>query len=409
MCLPNWRWTRRAKLCGGSLWPWRFRDSKQLARLRKRILQVNGTVALRREPIWQATKRDFQMTMTGQPSREAVTLQGPLGVVLVAYDSADVIIDALESLFAAAQSDQVALRVVVVDNASPDDSVERIRAWQSGESAYSAPVDLPFSAPPVVAKPISEPLLQILRAGHNGGFAAGVNLGVAALFSQPEINRVWVLNPDSVVPPGTVGAYARFDPGPFSLMGGRVLYFDRPDIIQIDGGRINLRTGVAVNINLHKPRSTPLPQPEELDFVMGASMVVSRQFWERVGPMREDYFLYYEEVDWALSRGDLPLAVCPEAVIHHRAGTAIGSPIAGRPASPFSLYFKHRGRMMFLRRHAPQNMAIGWAYTVAKIAQLAVKGYWQEARALFAGACRAAPPAAVAERLDPEALRSLRE
>lgn len=349
------------------------------------------------------------MNATRLSSAEADTLQGPLGVVLVAYDSADVIVDALESLFAAAHSDQVALRVVVVDNASPDDSVARIRAWQSGETAYGAPADLPYSAPPVVAKPISEPALQILRADHNGGFAAGVNLGVSALFSQPEINRVWVLNPDSVVPKGTVGAFARHDPGPFSLMGGRVLYYDRPDIIQIDGGRINLRTGVAVNINLREPRSTPLPRPEELDFVMGASMVVSRQFWERVGPMHEDYFLYYEEVDWALTRGDLPLAVCPEAVIHHRAGTAIGSPTAGRPASPFSLYFKHRARMMFLRRHAPRNMAIGWAYTGAKVAQLAVKGYWQEARALLAGACRAKPPAAVAERLGPEALRRLQQ
>ena len=349
------------------------------------------------------------MNTTSQPAGDAASVQGPLGVVLVAYDSADVIIDALESLFAAGQSDQVALRVVVVDNASPDDSVARIRAWQSGQTPYSAPADLPYPAPPVVAKPVSDSALQILRAGHNGGFAAGVNLGVEALFSLPEISRVWVLNPDSVVPKGTVGAFARHDPGPFSLMGGRVLYYDRPDIVQIDGGRINLRTGVAVNINLFKPRTTPPPAASDLDFVMGASMLVSRRFWERAGPMREDYFLYYEEVDWALARGDLPLAICPEAIIHHRAGTAIGSPTAGRPASPFSLYFKHRARMMFLRRHAPQNMAIGWAYTAAKVAQLALKGYWQEARALLAGARRAKPPEAVAQRLGPEALRRLQK
>jgi GT2 family glycosyltransferase len=49
-----------------------------------------------------------------------------IGVVIVVYNSADVILDCLESLFSQEGLD---LRVVVVDNASPDDSVDRIRAW----------------------------------------------------------------------------------------------------------------------------------------------------------------------------------------------------------------------------------------------------------------------------------------
>ncbi len=172
-------------------------------------------------------------------------------------------------------------------------------------------------------------------------------------------------------------------------------------MIQIDGGTLNRRTGVTGNANLGAPHPTsPMPQADRLDFITGASMVASRAFWEVAGPMPEDYFLYYEEVDWALRRGDLPLAVAPGAIVYHRAGTAIGSPTLGRPAAPFSLYFKHRARLRFVRRHFPQNLLVAWAYTLVKAGQYRLKGWREEAAAVIAGARQAPPPQAVRARLE---------
>jgi GT2 family glycosyltransferase len=327
----------------------------------------------------------------------------PLGVVLVAYNSADVILDCLETLFAAALADGTELRVVVVDNASPDDGVVAIRAWAAGSHPYVPPTDLPF---PHLAmpKPLPADTLETIAAGVNGGFAAGVNIGLQRLFADPTIDRVWILNPDSVVPLGTPAAFARHDPGPFSLMGGRVLYYDRPDMIQIDGGTLNRWTGVTGNINLYRKNSdVDPPDASVLDFITGASMVVSRIFWASAGPMPEDYFLYYEEGDWAMRRGTLPLAVCPGAYVYHRAGTAIGSPMPGRPASTFSLYFKHRGRMRFVRRHLPGSIVSSWVYTLAKATQYLLKGWHAEASAVLAGAYEKAPTPEIMQRLSPEA------
>lgn len=330
-------------------------------------------------------------------------MSNPLGVILVTYDAADVILDALETLIGAAQVDGTMLRVVVVDNASTDNTVATIREWSTGTTPYDAPENLPFGHVPV-PKPLDSRLLRLIEAEVNGGFAAGVNIGLAELFSDPDIERVWVLNPDSVVPCGTPSAFATHDPGTFSLMGGRVTYFDQPDMIQIDGGTLNRWTGVTGNINLyHSIREVPPPTAVELDFITGASMVVSREHYTRAGPILEDYFLYYEECDWAMLRGDLPLAICPQARIFHRAGTAIGSPAPGRIASPFSLYFKHRGRMRFVRRHLPYSLPIAWAYTLAKFAQYRLKGWNEEARAILAGAREMAPPSEVSARLTPEA------
>lgn len=322
-----------------------------------------------------------------------------LGVVLVAYNSADVILDCLETLLSAARADGTALRVVVVDNASTDGSPAAVAAWAAGEDGHALPQDLPFAAV-ALPKPVAPGLVTVIETGVNGGFAAGVNRGLAHLAADPEVTRFWVLNPDSVVPPGTPAAFLGHDPGPFALMGGRVTYYEQPDMIQIDGGTLNRWTGVTGNINLFNSiHDHAAPTADALDFITGASMVVSRAHYETVGPMREDYFLYYEEVDWALRRGSLPLAICPMARVYHRGGSAIGSPVPGRPASPFSLYFKHRARLRFVRRHMPLSLPSAWVYTLAKASQYALKGWVPEARAVLAGARGGKPPASIRERL----------
>lgn len=335
-----------------------------------------------------------------------------LGVIVVTFNSSDVILDCLESLLA---QQGVGLTIVVVDNDSTDGTPDLVRDWAAGRVVYTPAADMPFPLAPA-AKPLAlggddsregGAAVRLVETGVNGGFAAGVNCGLAHLARLPGITRFWVLNPDGVAAPGAAAAFASYIPpegGKFSLMGGRVTYLETPDRIQIDGGTINWKSGVTGNLNLGCSfANTPAPKAMQLDFVTGASMVASREFYERAGPMAEDYFLYYEEVDWALRRGDLPLALCPEARVYHRGGTSIGSPTLDRIASPFSIYFKQRGRMRFMRRHRRQAMLTAWGWSLAKAAQMVLRGYRAEAVALLAGAWDAAPPDEVRARLSFEA------
>ena len=338
-----------------------------------------------------------------------------LGVVVVAFNAEDVILDCLESLLA---SQGTALRIIVVDNASTDDTVSTIHDWAAGDAIYAAASDLPFAV-----QPYPKPVLltggvtsvdgpchtvRLIATGINAGFAAGVNRGLQELAGCADVDRFWILNPDSVVAPETAAAFATqpVTPAGFALMGGRVLYLETPDKIQIDGGTINEKTGVTGNIGLAASASaTPCPMPSDIHFITGASMVASRRFYEIAGPMPEDYFLYYEEVDWALRRGNLPLVYCAGGIVYHRAGTAIGSPTLGRPASPFSLYFKHRGRLRFMRRHFPRNLPYAYAYSLAKALQLLLKGYPEEARTILGASFDWKPSASIRARLGPEAAR----
>ena len=317
-----------------------------------------------------------------------------MGVVVVTYCASDVIATCLETLLGA---QDVALRIVVVDNGSPDDTLAVIRDWARGVTPFAA--SLPFDVTPA-PKPV--PLdgsgaghhVTLIATGQNMGFAGGVNVGLAHLAQDAAIDRFWVLNPDCAVPPATAAIFANAPDG-FSLMGGRIVFQDTPDQIQIDGGVIRWGTGLTKNLNhTRNPAKTPWPDSTALDFISGASMVASRAFYESVGPLHEDYFLYYEEVDWA-QRRNLPLAYAQGAVVYHKGGSEIGSRRGAQKASALSLYFIHRARMRFLWRFRRTGLPGAVAYSFAKAGQLALTGDTAGAVALLRGTFQLRAPAAV--------------
>ncbi|MGB7261194.1 MAG: glycosyltransferase family 2 protein [Albidovulum sp.] len=323
-----------------------------------------------------------------------------IGVIVVAFNSADVIIGCVESLLA---QQGRAPRIIVVENASTDDTVTVLRNWTAANSVTLA--EFPADARP---QGDAAGAVTLISAGVNRGFAGGVNLGLEVLAAMPEIDHFWILNPDAFADVGASQAIlsqAAKVPG-YGLMGGRVLYADPPGRVQIDGGVVNLWTGVSGNVNLGRDAvSVAPPKGEDLDFITGANMVASRHFYDRVGPMREDYFLYYEEADWALRRGDMPLVVAPDFVVSHHAGTAIGSPTLDRLASPFSFWFKYRSRMLFVRRFNPVGLPVAMAYATAKAAQLMLKRAFPQALTLLRAVYGFGPPASVRARLSPEAAK----
>ena len=328
------------------------------------------------------------------------TKSPPIGVVVVAFNSAGVILGCVESLLA---QEGGAPAVIVVDNASTDDTVAVLRDWASRkgtEVREFAAADRPSRD--------AAGAVTLVQSGANRGFAGGVNVGLALLAAMPETAHFWVLNPDAYADPGACRAILRQaakTPG-YALMGGRVCYAEPPHRVQIDGGLVSLWTGVSGNVNLGRPAAeASLPKGEDLDFITGASMVASRGFYEAVGPMREDYFLYYEEADWALRRGAMPLVVAEGLVVYHHAGTSIGSPTLERLASPFSFWFKYHSRMLFVRRFNPIGLPVATAYATVKALQLLLKGAVPQAGALIRAVWGLGPPKSVRERLSPEAQR----
>ncbi len=295
-----------------------------------------------------------------------------LGVVLVNWRRAADTLECLESLL---RSD-IPLRIVVVDNASGDGSVETIQRWGTGDEAatvadpamaelstrpYAGPrsVRLINAADTATAVPDDTPV-TVIDAGGNRGFAGGNNLGLAFLLRSPAIDYVWLLNNDTVVEPEAAHALvARMDATyNIGMCGTVVRYYFRPDVVQaLNGHRFRPWAGTSRGIGSGALARTPFDPAQvarETDFVLGASLAVSRRFIETIGPMHEAYFLYFEEVDWAYrNAGRFAIAFAHGAVVYHKEGGSIGSSGAKGRRSELSDYYLARSRLAFFRRRAP--------------------------------------------------------
>ncbi|MBL4813564.1 MAG: glycosyltransferase family 2 protein [Rhodobacteraceae bacterium] len=330
-----------------------------------------------------------------------------VGVVVVAYNARDIILDCVESLLASHDAD---VRIVVVNNYSTDDTSQVLHAWAKDPKVWAAtakpsvfesvahgPITLTTSVPVAGGGEVA-----LVETSENLGFAGGVNVGLRLLRDDPEINNFWVLNPDCVAENATAAKLLAYGAkaGKFGVIGGRIFYKEPALMIQSDGGRINFSTGICSPFNLSKVgRDVPGPQEDQLDYIAGAHMFVSRDFLDIAGLMPEEYFLFYEEMDWCCRRGDLPLLFCTDAAVHHDGGHTIGSATMANGPSALATYFTGRSRMMFIRRYKPVAVPLTFIYSFAKAGKYMLKGQFGSAFGLLRGICGFRPSKAVRARL----------
>jgi GT2 family glycosyltransferase len=308
--------------------------------------------------------------MTGAPNT--------VYVVLVNSNGWGDTTECLESVF---RSRHPSFRVVVCDNGSTDGSMDRVRAWAEGR--LDAPYDRGHRLASLVTPPVPKPVrytvlsrgaaeqgggdrgadaapLVLIDTGANLGFAGGCNVGMRFALRQPDCRYVWLLNNDTVVDPGALGALvdrlaARPEAG---QCGSRILFYHDPTLVQVLGGdRFNKWLAITRPEGLGRPATEPVdPAVVEarLSYIMGASLCVTRTFVEQVGLLDESYFAYFEELDWlARAGGRFALAYAHESIVYHKEGRGIGSDRKGARRSLIADYFLARSRLRFTRRYAP--------------------------------------------------------
>jgi GT2 family glycosyltransferase len=312
--------------------------------------------------------------------------------------------DTLECLESLMRTD-LAVRIVVIDNASEDDSLARIRAWAEGRESWEPPAGpLGRITRPALAKPIpfvelsddealsarpGQELLTIIRSSENRGFAGGNNLAMRHAFADPAVAYCWCLNNDTVVEPDAPRAVvARMDAThKVGMCGTQVRFYHRPGMWQqLNGSRFKLLTGQSSGIGANQPVTRPFDPRKvarETDFVLGASIAVSRAFVETVGYMEESYFLYFEEMDWSVrNRGRFTIAFAHGAIIYHKEGGSIGSSGKKGQRSETSEYYLMRSRILFYRRNFPLLWPLQYPLALGQIARRLLRRQPKKAAAM---------------------------
>ncbi len=231
--------------------------------------------------------------------------------------------------------------VIVVDNASGDGSLEYIETTVRGQLSFP---------------------VHFIQSPRNDGFAAGNNIGLRFALSRCDARYFWLLNNDTEVAPGALTALVdaaeqdRAAARKVGQYGAKLLYHGQRDTIQAIGGNYNPWLGVTREIgNLERDLGQYDHPAPHADILIGASLFVTDRFLSEVGLLGEDYFLYYEEHDWAeRGRGKgWELRVVPECVVYHKQGASIGGGRDRGNKSALSDFFSFRNKLLFTARYFP--------------------------------------------------------
>lgn len=192
--------------------------------------------------------------------------------------------------------------------------------------------------------------VRLICAESNLGYAGGVNLCIRA---APEAGAWWVLNPDTCPDPMALSALvARLERGDCEAVGGTIQLSSGQ--VQAYGGRWQRWLARAVSLGHGSPIDAKV-DPGEIEhrqnFLNGASMLIGRSFVETAGLMREDYFLYCEEVEWGLRglKAGMRFGFTPDGVVVHKQGTSTGNAVDLRTRSRLSVYLNERNRVLLSR------------------------------------------------------------
>lgn len=250
------------------------------------------------------------------------------------------------------QLDYSAVELLIVDNASTDDSVAQISKAMPG--------------------------IAVLQTGANLGFGGGCNVGMRHAMAQGA-EYLWLVNSDAVADPAALSSLVEKAESDERLGAvGSVLY-EHGDI-----GKVQLWGGGTVNLWTGQSRHRLLPGP--LDFISGASVLLRCSALAQVGLFDSlRYFMYWEDTDlhFRLRKAGWQFAVADNSRLWHKQSASLG-----RNSPALDRYFTQSG-VRFFRRHAPYPI-IPISFMVGKmLAKRIVMGKLQRIRAVLNGFQRA--------------------
>lgn len=231
-------------------------------------------------------------------------------------------------------------------------------------------------------------------AAENLGYAGGINVWIDRLLPISAWEGLWILNPDAEPEPGALRALVeRAVAGNKGMVGSTIVPSVNRNYVHCRAGHRwrKLRTNLAL-IGHGEPVNGPIDLEAieaALDCIAGGSMYVTRACLEKIGPMNERFFLFYEDADWSIRAKKHGLGYARDSIVPHRGGTTIGSARLRAERSRLSVYLESRNHLHFVRlhwhRYLPFAILMGCLYAITYIFARSPKNFRAAVDGLLAG------------------------
>lgn len=218
--------------------------------------------------------------------------------------------------------------IIVVDNGSPLDNPEWLKE--------------------------KYPSITLIKTGKNLGFAGGNNVGIKVASGD----YLLFINNDTEVPPNFIEPIITLMENncTIGMVSPKIKFHWDPTIVQYAGftkmSSITVRSSA---IGYLCKDSSEYDLVNETHSIHGAAMMVKKEVIDKIGPMPEIYFLYYEEHDWAqmAKEAGYKLYFCGQSYLLHKESVSTGK------ASSLKTYYLNRGRLIYtLRNYAGINLTL---------------------------------------------------
>lgn len=231
-------------------------------------------------------------------------------------------------------------KVVLVDNASTQDEGTKLKAFF--------------------------PEIELIQNTKNLGFAGGNNVGIRWALENG-FSHVCLLNNDTQVAPDFLEEMVlKFRQGKsLGVIQPMILFLHQPKEIWSAGGKWLSNLGRAITLGDREPLVNYRIKSPQIDWATGCCMMVSREALLKSGLLNEQYFIYFEDVEWSLrirSHG-FGIELAPKSIVYHEAGAASKKSHAEGVLSPKVFYYHVRNQFLLLRQH---RAYLGFGYHLAR-------------------------------------------
>lgn len=231
----------------------------------------------------------------------------PLSAIILNYGTPQLAIDCANSVLPQIEALDGAL--VIVDNASPDNSYAQLSAWREGLGP-AAPV-------------------EVILSPRNDGFASGNNIGVRARKADFHL----LLNSDTIVREGALAAMlaAMREDEYIGILGAKIT--DEAGVEQTSRfrnptpfGEFVEASGLDLFYKIFARRVVPILPNEDADadWIGFPCVMLRARMIDEIGLLDEGYFMYFEDADYCrrAAQAGWKIATCPDAEVAHFQGAS---------------------------------------------------------------------------------------
>ncbi|WP_291141799.1 glycosyltransferase [Flavobacterium sp. UBA7680] len=280
-------------------------------------------------------------------------------IVLLNYNNSEDSIECLESIL---KLHYINYQIIIIDNSKTLQYFEELQSWAEGQSSSFLSID----EKDFLLESKKEKILFV-KAKENKGFAAGNNLALQYILNQKEQDSyIWLLNNDTVLEKNSLAdIVSEIDKQDISnskvIYGTALLEYVDPTKVQSLGGLYHPKTGLTSHlgegISINEAILNFEKIVEKASYPIGASMIIKYHDLESIGLLSEDYFLFYEELDWVYraKQNGGSLKILPVFGIYHKQGNSTKSKI-NEQKSEFIDLVSMNSRITFAKKYNRKNL-----------------------------------------------------